>query len=293
MIDNSLVTFERGQNIVGNRRGGRSPPTTVNSSVRTREYLTTAEIERLMAAARKSSRYGHRDATMILIGYRHGLRASELCDLEWSQIELATGRAHVRRAKNGSPSVHPMRGDEIRALRRLQREQGASRHVFQSERGGPMTPKAFHALFGRSRDRAKMPFPVHPHMLRHGCGYALANAGHDTRALQAWLGHKNIQHTVRPTIGYLQRRPRRLFAPTLLHNRAPGPQKQGEIGQNCPMFTLNRWPSRARRLDRLREDLETRSIIVNSRTTRAKKVKPRRGDGGASKAWQDFGGWGA
>jgi len=152
-----------------------------------------------MAAARKSSRYGHRDATMILIGYRHGLRASELCDLQWSQVELATGRLHVRRAKNGSPSVHPMQGDEIRALRRLHREQGPSSHVFMSERDGPMTPKAFHALFGRIGARAKMPFPIHPHMLRHGCGYALANAGHDTRALQAWLGHKNIQHTVRYT----------------------------------------------------------------------------------------------
>jgi integrase len=86
----------------------------LNFSVRTREYLTTAEIERLMAAARKSSRYGHRDATMILIGYRHGLRASELCDLQWSQVELTTGRLHVRRAKNGSPSVHPTQGDEIR-----------------------------------------------------------------------------------------------------------------------------------------------------------------------------------
>jgi integrase len=102
-------------NVVENRRGARSAPTTVNSSVRTREYLTTAEIERLMAAARSSSRYGHRDATMILIGYRHGLRASELCDLQWSQVELGTGRLHVRRAKNGSPSVHPMQGDEIRA----------------------------------------------------------------------------------------------------------------------------------------------------------------------------------
>src|SRR6516162_3989733 len=68
--------------------------------------------------------------TMILIGYRHGLRASELCDLQWSQVELATGRLHVRRVKNGSPSVHPMQGDEIRALRRLQREQGPSSHVF-------------------------------------------------------------------------------------------------------------------------------------------------------------------
>ena len=102
--------------------------------------------------------------------YRHGLWASELCDLQWSQVELATGRLHVRRAKNGSPSVHPMQGDEIRALRRLQREQGLSSHVFMTERDGPMTPKAFHALFGRIGARAKMQFPIHPHMLRHGCG---------------------------------------------------------------------------------------------------------------------------
>ena len=84
---------------------------------------------------------------MILIGYRHGLRASELCDLQWSQAELTTGRLHVRRAKNGSPSVHPMQGDEIRALRRLQREQGPSSHVFMTERDGPMTLKAFYALY--------------------------------------------------------------------------------------------------------------------------------------------------
>src|SRR4029450_1277874 len=95
--------------------------------------------------------------------------------------------------------VHSMQGDEIRTLRRLKREQGPSSHVFMTERGGPMTPKAFHALFGRIGGRAKMPFAVHPHMLRHGCGYALANAGHDTRALQAWLGGKNIQHTGRYT----------------------------------------------------------------------------------------------
>jgi integrase len=184
---------------VGNEAISGITPTTVNSSVRTREYLTEAEIERLMAAARKGSRYGHRDATMILVGYRHGLRASELCDLQWSQVELNTGRLHVRRVKNGTASVHPLQGDEIRALRRLQREQGTSSHVFMTERGGPMTPKAFHALFGRIGARAKMPFPIHPHMLRHGCGYALANGGHDTRRLQAYLGHKNIQHTVRYT----------------------------------------------------------------------------------------------
>src|SRR5262249_12816157 len=125
--------------IVGKRTGGRSAPSIVNSSVRTREYLTRAEIERLMAAARNDSRDGARYGAMIVLGYRHGVRASELCDLQWSQIELA-GRLHVRRAKNGSPSVHPMQGDEIRALRRLQREQGPSSHVFMTERDGPMTP---------------------------------------------------------------------------------------------------------------------------------------------------------
>ena len=163
-----------------------------------------------MAAARASSRYGHRDATMILIGYRHGLRASELCDLQWSQVELNTGRLHVRRVKSGSASVHPLRGDEIRALRRLQREQmqptslaslrrRTEGWVFMSERGGPMVSKAFNALFGRIGLHAGLPFPIHPHMLRHGCGYALANQGHDTRSIQAYLGHKNLQHTVRYT----------------------------------------------------------------------------------------------
>jgi site-specific recombinase XerD len=97
---------------------------------------------------------------------------------------------------------NPFRGHRL-TLERKQlarvRIRLANYHVFMTERDGPMTPKAFHALFGRIGERAKMPFPVHPHMLRHGCGYALANAGHDTRALQAWLGHKNIQHTVRYT----------------------------------------------------------------------------------------------
>src|SRR5207237_7262706 len=115
----------------------------------------------------------HRDATMILIGYRHGLRASELCDLQWSQVELATGRLHVRRAKNGSPSVHPMQGDETSALRRLYREQGLSSHVFMTERDGPMTPKAFHALFAPSHVeawqliRASQCWPTH----QGGTGY--------------------------------------------------------------------------------------------------------------------------
>ena len=136
---------------------------------------------------------------MILVAYRHGLRASEVCDLQWHQIELDHGRMHVRRAKNGTPSVHPIRGDEIRALRKLRRESPNEAYVFVTERGGPMSTIGFHHLIQRLGEAAKMPFSLHPHMLRHACGYKLANDGHDTRALQHYLGHKNIQHTVRYT----------------------------------------------------------------------------------------------
>ena len=164
-----------------------------------RRYLTEREIERLMDCARKHGRYGHRDATMILVAYRHGLRASEVCDLQWQQIELSEGRLHVHRVKNGIPSVHPIRGDEMRALRKLRRDYPKDAYVFVSERGGPIGPIGFHRLIQRVGEAANMPFPIHPHMLRHACGFKLANDGHDTRALQHYLGHKNIQHTVRYT----------------------------------------------------------------------------------------------
>jgi len=173
-------------------------PSIVNLTVK-RRYLTEREIERLMDCARKHGRYGHRDATMILVAYRHGLRASEVCDLQWQQIELSEGRLHVHRVKNGIPSVHPIRGDEMRALRKLRRAYPKDAHVFVSERGGPISPIGFHRLIQRFGEAAEMPFPIHPHMLRHACGFKLANDGHDTRAPQHYLGHKNIQHTVRYT----------------------------------------------------------------------------------------------
>jgi integrase len=170
-----------------------------NAELRTREYLTEAEVERLMTAA-KENRWGHRDATMLLVAYRHGLRASELVDLRWNQVEFKTASLHVRRAKQGSPSTHPILGDELRALRRLQREQvPRSPFVFTSERGAPFTTAGFARIVERAGRAAMLAFKTHPHMLRHACGYALANKGHDTRALQAYLGHKNIQHTVRYT----------------------------------------------------------------------------------------------
>jgi integrase len=111
-----------------------------NTAYRSREYLTEGEVERLIKAA-GGNRHGHRDGTMVLLAFRHGLRASELCALRWDQIDLAHGRIHVARAKNGTESTHPLTGRELRALRRLQREQGASRYVFMSERDAPMSPQ--------------------------------------------------------------------------------------------------------------------------------------------------------
>jgi site-specific recombinase XerD len=170
-----------------------------NRHLRTREHLTEAEVERLMKAA-SGNRYGHRDGVMVLVAYRHGLRASELVDLRWDQVEFRTATLHVRRVKQGTPSTHPIVGDELRALRRLQREQDPkSPFVFTSERGAPFTTAGFARMIERAGIMAKLSFKAHPHMLRHACGYALANKGHDTRALQAYLGHRNIQHTVRYT----------------------------------------------------------------------------------------------
>jgi integrase len=168
-----------------------------NAELRRREHLTEAEVERLMEAA-KGNRWGHRDAAMVLVAYRHGLRASELVDLHWDQVDFRTATLHVRRVKKGTPGTHPILGDELRALRRLQREQEPrSPFVFTSERGAPFTTAGFARMVERAGSEAKLGFKAHPHMLRHACGYALANTGHDTRALQAYLGHRNIQHTVR------------------------------------------------------------------------------------------------
>jgi type 1 fimbriae regulatory protein FimB/type 1 fimbriae regulatory protein FimE len=170
-----------------------------NADLRTREHLTENEVERLMKAAGKN-RWGHRDTSMVLVAYRHGLRASELVDLRWDQVDFRTATLHVRRVKQGTPSTHPILGDELRALRRLQRDQDPkSPFVFTSERGAPFTTAGFARIIERAGEVARLAFKAHPHMLRHACGYALANRGHDTRALQAYLGHRNIQHTVRYT----------------------------------------------------------------------------------------------
>jgi integrase len=183
----------------GTIQPNRPPIRRPNSELRSREYLTQAEVERLIKAA-GDNRFGHRDATMVLIAFRHGLRAAEIVALRWDSVDFNHSRLHVNRAKEGSPSVHPISGRELRALRRLQREQEPkSSYVFTSMRGAPFTTAGFRKMVARLGASAKFDFLVHPHMLRHACGYKLANDGVDTRSLQAYLGHKNIQHTVRYT----------------------------------------------------------------------------------------------
>ena len=182
--------------------------TSNNSDSESRDYMPKA---RLKLVAPKSvnrtvplqaagdNRYGHRDATMVLIAFRHGLRASELCDLRWDQVDFARAALHVRRVKSGTPSTHPLTGREMRALRRLRREAPASPFMFVSERGSSFTTAGFARMLERAAVSARLDIKVHPHMLRHACGFALANRGHDTRGLQAYLGHRYIQHTVRYT----------------------------------------------------------------------------------------------
>jgi type 1 fimbriae regulatory protein FimE len=167
-----------------------------NTAYRQREYLTEKEVEGLIEAARKRGRNGLRDAAAILVAYRHGLRAAELCSLKWSQLDLRHGRMHVNRAKGGIESVHPLHGPELRALRQLQ---GNSPYVFVTEAGTPVTTAWFLRMVQRTGRAAKLPFPVHPHMLRHATGFKLANDGHDTRSLAYYLGHRNLQSTARYT----------------------------------------------------------------------------------------------
>lgn len=174
-----------------------SPPKRrCNRDLRSREYLTRHEVDQLCQAARQLGRHGHRDETLILLMFRHGLRVTEVLRLQWSQIDFKQGLLYVKRIKKGLPSTHPLQGLSLRHLRRLQREALESPYLFVSERGAPLTARTVRHLVARAGQAADLPFPVHPHMLRHGTGFYLANAGQDTRAIQSYLGHANIKNTV-------------------------------------------------------------------------------------------------
>jgi type 1 fimbriae regulatory protein FimB/type 1 fimbriae regulatory protein FimE len=166
-----------------------------NADYRLREYLTSHEVSQLRAAARQQE-YGHRNDTLILIMFRHGLRPTEAAQLRWEQLDLKQGFFHVKRLKRGKPSTHPMRAIELRALRQLLRDYPDSSYVFVSERGSPLTDRSIRHIVATAGEAAKIGFPVHAQMLRHSTGFYLANKGHDTRAIQAYLGHANIKNTV-------------------------------------------------------------------------------------------------
>jgi integrase len=179
---------------------------TNKESGRDREYLTPSEVEQLIGAAKKRGRHGQRDALAILMAYRHGLRVSELVDLRWSQIDWTTTRITIHRLKGSIDGVaHPLGKDEVRALRAIQREQPTGTQlIFVGERGG-VSAAWFQKLLRRVGEECGLPL-VHPHMLRHSAGFALADKGRDLREIQLHLGHKAIQHTTR----YVELRPGRL-----------------------------------------------------------------------------------
>lgn len=167
---------------------------------RTREHLTPPEMERLLKAAR-ANRYGSRDHALVLVSYTHGLRVSEAIAARWQDFDLRVGVFHVHRLKGSISGDHPLRGAEIRALRQLRRQGPASgEFVFASERGGRLSMRGVQKMIERLASRAGLgELHVHPHMMRHSCGYYLADRGVDLRVIQQYLGHKNIRHTVRYT----------------------------------------------------------------------------------------------
>ena len=183
------------------RESGRVPPISQkNIDRRAREHLTPGEVDRLIKSAKTLGRHGHRDATLILLAYRHGLRVSELVALRWDAVDLKQGVLQVSRIKGGTASAHPLRSPELRALRKLQRDYPATPYLFASERGGPLTRSTVRKIVARAGDEAGMKdLNIHPHMLRHACGYYLANKGVDTRGIQSYLGHRAISSTVRYT----------------------------------------------------------------------------------------------
>jgi type 1 fimbriae regulatory protein FimE len=167
--------------------------------VRPRTYLLEEEVDRMIKAARRH-RHGVRDSLLILMAYRHGYRVSELVDVQWPHVDIENGhgRLHVIRRKGSFDSVHPINGDEIKLLKAL-RQRAKSQYVFESERGGPMMKREAQHLIEKAGISAQLDFPVSAHMLRHGCGYRLANQGATTRDIQEFLGHANLNNVTRYT----------------------------------------------------------------------------------------------
>lgn len=161
-----------------------------------RNFITVEELERLVKACAKT-RYPLRNQAIIQTMFWHGLRVSELCQLKMSDLDLTIGRLIVKRLKSSLPTTHPVRPEVLRTLKRYVKNRDSKlRTLFINERGDQFHRSSINDTLKALSKKADLPFSVNPHMLRHGCGYALANMGHDTRLIQDFLGHKNIQHTV-------------------------------------------------------------------------------------------------
>jgi site-specific recombinase XerD len=165
--------------------------------LRAKEHLTHDEVMRLIKAAESVGRNGHRDGTMILMAYAHGMRASEICDLKWHQMDLSGRNPMIKilRVKGSVDSDHHLDGDEVRRLRKLDRSHQNSQYVFITETGNPLSIQGFWTIVRRAGKVAGFQFPIHPHMLRHSCGHRLVTDGVHLRMIQEWMGHKDVQNT--------------------------------------------------------------------------------------------------
>ena len=180
------------------RRNVPSSSKTTDAHERKKDFLTEQEVDRLREAAR-AGRHGARDDCLILMMYRHGLRASEAAELTLNDLDLSTSRIWIGRLKGSLSTHHPIPGDELRVIKRyLAKREDDLPWLFVTERGGQMTRKAIYNLVTRIAERAGLQ-DVHPHTLRHSCGYYLANRGTSERVMQDYLGHRNPRHTMRYT----------------------------------------------------------------------------------------------
>jgi type 1 fimbriae regulatory protein FimB len=188
----------------GDQKSGLQLPTPIVQRDSERLHLTSREVEQLLQAT-KRNRNEARDRCLLLLLFRHGLRVSEGCQLRMDQVDVDSRVLHVHRLKHGLSTDHPLRVDELRAIATWLKERErlkppySVKTFFVSERRRPLHRATVNLLLDKYSTAASLPLRAHPHMLRHGCGFALADQGADTRLIQDYLGHRNIQHSVRYT----------------------------------------------------------------------------------------------